>query len=342
MNPSAAPPLPPGPETIHFDLGNGCNTDCVTCWDHSPLLSRPRDAAWKAVRADTAALLRVVDAARAAGTLRSAIVSAMGEPLLHPGAPAFLAELKARGLHVTLITNLLHPSADRLAATGVDALLAGLHAATEETYRAFHPTLPGGAWAAVRARLAARAAAGFGDKHVHVICRVNAHELPAMIEQGAELSAARVNFKLASLARGTERVDLSAAERARLAAEGIPAARARAAALGVRHNLDSLAAQLASPPGATAPIARTGCHMGDRYARIDARGTVYFCCNTETALGVLPDGRGFRELWNGPEWNALRARLAAFDFLPGCARCGKFEQNAKIAAKRRAAGRDGA
>src|SRR5690606_444911 len=33
--------LPLGPQTIHLDVTNACNTDCVTCWDHSPHLQQP-------------------------------------------------------------------------------------------------------------------------------------------------------------------------------------------------------------------------------------------------------------------------------------------------------------
>ena len=38
-----------GPQTVHFDLANACNTRCTTCWHHSPHLlpeHRPT-AAWK-------------------------------------------------------------------------------------------------------------------------------------------------------------------------------------------------------------------------------------------------------------------------------------------------------
>ena len=30
-----------GPQTVHLDITNSCNTDCVTCWDHSPHLLAP-------------------------------------------------------------------------------------------------------------------------------------------------------------------------------------------------------------------------------------------------------------------------------------------------------------
>ena len=36
-----------GPETVHLDVTNGCNTNCITCWDHSPLLTIGRTTAWQ-------------------------------------------------------------------------------------------------------------------------------------------------------------------------------------------------------------------------------------------------------------------------------------------------------
>jgi MoaA/NifB/PqqE/SkfB family radical SAM enzyme len=96
--------------------------------------------------------------------------------------------------------------------------------------------------------------------------------------------------------------------------------------------------QIEAGGAATAPIASVGCHMGDRYARIAVDGTVYYCCNTETTVGCLTNGQGFSELWRSQAWNAMRARLARGEYFPGCARCGKFGQNAKIAMKLRAEG----
>ncbi len=28
-----------GPQTVHFDIVNACNTRCTTCWHHSPYLA---------------------------------------------------------------------------------------------------------------------------------------------------------------------------------------------------------------------------------------------------------------------------------------------------------------
>ena len=50
-----------GPQTVHLDVTNSCNTNCVTCWDHSPLLSHARPAAWKRQRVDVDATRALLD-----------------------------------------------------------------------------------------------------------------------------------------------------------------------------------------------------------------------------------------------------------------------------------------
>lgn len=39
-----------GPETVHIDVTNVCNLDCVTCWNYAPTLDAPKPVAWKRQR----------------------------------------------------------------------------------------------------------------------------------------------------------------------------------------------------------------------------------------------------------------------------------------------------
>ena len=100
-----------GPQTLHIDVTNACNTNCVTCWDHSPHLNEARPTIWKKQRADAAKLRALVDDVCSldgeGGGLQAVIVSGMGEPFTHPEIYEILEDLKARGLHVTIITNLV-------------------------------------------------------------------------------------------------------------------------------------------------------------------------------------------------------------------------------------------
>lgn len=318
-----------GPQTVHLDVTNACNTDCVTCWDHSPHLRAPPSSAWKRQRADPALLSSLLDDIQSLGGLEAIIVSGMGEPFTHPDIYTILRDIKRRGLHLTIITNLVAADVDRIIDIGVDSLLIGVQGASQSSYLAFHPSFHAGHWQRLQAALTRLHAAGRRDKHVQVICSHNAHELAAMIEQAHRFDAAQINFKLASLRGGTEAVAITEAQRRALLATDVPAARQLADSLGVANNLDVFETQLRTGGEATAPIADVGCFLGYHYSRVTVEGTVLYCCNTEVEVGRLAD-HSFSTLWRGPAWEAMRARLRAGRYFPGCHQCGKFNQNIKL------------
>jgi MoaA/NifB/PqqE/SkfB family radical SAM enzyme len=317
-----------GPKTIHIDLTNGCNTNCITCWDHSPLLNETRTAAWKRKRVDAREVIAIVDDAITLGGLQAVIVSGMGEPFTHPEVYEILAALKERDLHVTVITNLIPADAKRIVSLGVDELLIGIHAASERAYQAFHPSFERDEWYRLLAALETFRRAGRRFKHVQVIASCNADELVDMIEFGERWGASQINFKLASLAHGTETARITESQRTRLLEELIP----RARTTKLPNNLDVFERQLRAGGADTAPIDEIGCFMGFVYARVLVDGTVLFCCNTDVVVGSIREAK-FSELWRAPRWNAMRARMRDGDYLPSCRQCGKVVQNVKYGEK---------
>jgi MoaA/NifB/PqqE/SkfB family radical SAM enzyme len=322
-----------GPRTVHVDVTNACNAACITCWDHSPLLATARSPAWKRQRFELAAFDDLVADLAALGSVRNVIVSGMGDPLVHPDIYTMIARVKQHGWHLTVMTNLIAADIDRLERAGVDQFLIGVHGATPRAYAAFHPGWDEREFFTLCAHLRRLAATGAAVRHVQVINRDTAPELVDMVRFGQQFRADRVNFKLASLAGGTEACAITEDQRAELRATAIPAARALADQLGVRTNLALFARQVGATAAddcdddtATVPIAEVGCFAGYFYTRITATGDVLYCCNTEVRVGSLADAR-FAELWRGPAWQALRDRLRRGDYFAGCARCGKFEQN---------------
>ncbi len=325
-----------GPQTVHVDLTNACNTDCVTCWDHSPHLTQARPASWKRQRADAGFVRALLDDIEALGGLEAVILSGMGEPFTHPGVYDVIADVKRRGLHLTIITNLVAADVRRVIDLGVDTLLIGVQGASQQSYLAFHPSFSARHWSLLMEQLAALKAAGRRDKHVQVVCAHNAHELSAMVELAAEHGAAQVNFKLASLRAGTEAVRIDDAQRAALLERDIAAARERAQALGVAENLEVFRAQVEAGGETTAPIEEIGCFLGTSYARITVDGSAQYCCNTETVVGRVDDDTPFSSLWTGDAWAAMRARLREGRYFPGCRQCGKLNQNVKLSRRFRA------
>ncbi len=320
-----------GPGTLHLDITNSCNTNCVTCWDHSPYLSTPRSAAWKRQRVELAQAEDLLDDVLSLGGLRAVIVSGMGEPFTHPEVYDLLAAIKERGLHVTVITNLVAADVHRILALGVDQLLIGVHGATEDSYLAFHPSFRPEEWTKLTRALSLFRAQGKRFKHVQVVSRENGHELTDMVRFAHRYAALQVNFKLASLGHGTEATRIDAALRDRLVRELVPEARRVASELGVETNLDVFGSQLEAGGARTAPIERVGCFMGYAYSRVLVDGTVLYCCNTDVRVGSLAQGERFSDLWRGPAWTALRQRMRDGEYFESCGQCGKLNQNVKIA-----------
>ena len=319
-----------GPETVHIDITNGCNTNCITCWDHSPLLDVAQSSQWKRNRARLEDVVSLLAELEALGGTKNIVLSGMGEPFTHPDVYEMIEAIKERGLSLTIISNLVATDADRIVDSRVDQLLIGIHGASEQSYLAFHPNFRAVEWQKLLVMLDRFKARARRFKHVHVIANSNAHELVAMIEFAANYSASQVNFKLASLRAGTERCRVDERQREQLLAEDIAAATSRAKELGVETNLAVFEQQLLAGGEATAPIAEVGCFMGYAYARVLVDRTVLYCCNTEVEVGRLSASANFRELWRGAAWSAWRERFHRGDYLESCRQCGKFNQNVKL------------
>lgn len=318
-----------GPQTVHVDLANGCNTNCVTCWDHSPLLNEGRSSAWKRKRVaheDFAAL--AADLA-SMNSVEAVILSGMGDPFVNADIYGIIEISKSYGWHVTVLTNALLADAERVLGLDVDMMLISVNGVSPESYMAFHPNLSTRDFYHLLQLLDAFAESGKRFKHVQVINRDTAHEVPEMVRFAARYAAQHVTYKLASLGHGTESCVITEEQRARLQAEWIPLAEAEARRLGVETNLDVFASQVAAGGFTTAPIKDVGCFMGWTYARVTVEGKILFCCSTEVEVGDLARGK-FSEQWFGDVWNETRVRLMQGRYFPGCAQCGKLNQNVKI------------
>ena len=110
----------------------------------------------------------------------------------------------------------------------------------------------------------------------------------------------------------------------------MPRAREAAGRLGVATNLDVLERQLASPGDETTPVGDPGCFMGFAYARVTVDGDVLYCCDPTIRVGSLADGTRFSDLWTGAAWQAAPRPAPGGESFPGCAQCGKYNQNVAL------------
>jgi MoaA/NifB/PqqE/SkfB family radical SAM enzyme len=338
---------------VHVDLVNACNTACLSCWHHSPL--RPRaEADWQRRRFSLQRFSRLLDELEALGGLEQLILSGMGEPTLHPELPELVARVARLGVAreqqalgeqakkalLCVITNGLWERSSWLSQGLRLELLVSLCAWDRESWLRFHAGTPPDGFERVQRNVAAALELGHQVKLVQVIHHEHHHGLVEMVKLAKAWGVGQCSFKLASLDDATRDLAMSPEQRRECLQRHLPRARGVALALGVKTDLEGFEAQLqsADDAGRIAPIEDIGCHLGQRYARVDVDATVYFCCNTNLAIGSL-DEHGFAELWQGHRWWTLRESLARGQFFEGCERCGKVKQNLKLAKAARAAAR---
>ena len=202
-------------------------------------------------------------------------------------------------------------------------LLLNVASGSPETYVAYHPNQPKETFHRLVdgcRRLRGVTAVNM----VQVINGLTAHEVVAMVELAASVGA-RVSFKVGDLPKGTQHFALTAAQKAGLLDEGLPAARKKAKHLGVRHNLDAFERQLRGVKEEQPP-----CFAGYLYSRIAVDGRVFFCC-AHIDAGHVSEGP-FAEVWKSPRYDAIRQTLHRGGSFAACQRCGKHDMN--VAAER--------
>ena len=325
-----------GPQTVHFDIANGCNVRCTTCWHHSPHLNEAHvpSIEWKRKAMSFATYRKIMDDLIELGGLEQIILSGMGDPSLNPELPEMVRFAHQAGVGVTIITNLLALDLkELLASPGELNLLTSVCGVAEQTWNAFHGGSFAGGFGRLIKQLDLLKAASFLPKHVQVINSQNYHEVPNMVRFASKWPAKRVNFKFASLINGTEAVALSDEQKRELVEILIPRASAIAELKGIETDLAAFKTQISVGDHATAPIEEVGCYMGTIYCRITVDLELLYCCNTEISVGYLSDATSFNDLWNGESYRKLRARIGSGDYFDSCRQCGKYKQNYKWADK---------
>jgi MoaA/NifB/PqqE/SkfB family radical SAM enzyme len=118
------------PRQVYIEVTNRCNSLCASCpltYDHFLPFEPKHHLTWPQFR-------RIVDQLP---RIERAVLHGIGEPLLNPQLPRFIAHLKQRGAHVLFNTNAVlldERRGDALRETGLDELRVSLDAATPALY----------------------------------------------------------------------------------------------------------------------------------------------------------------------------------------------------------------
>lgn len=314
-----------GPRFAHVDLTNACNSSCVGCWSHSPLLGERRlQGEARAARLPGDVVRRVVDELARLGTQEIAFVGG-GEPLMHPEALELIAYVKRKGLRCYLHTNFTladEVTVRRLLAARLDHLLVSVWAGQAMTYCATHPGLTAATFERVcdLLRLVASAKRRRQPlvKMCHVVVKPNHQEVVGMFELAVRTGCEVVEFcVLDSLPGLTDGLLLDREELRRVLVQ-CGEIEARVAREGLQHrielsNFNHFTRRLRSAGALRGEydsdvIHTFPCTAGWTFTRIQANGDVNACLKSHRVPVGNIHTASFREIWHGARQAEFRRR----------------------------------
>ena len=331
-----------GPHTFHLDISNRCNTNCIFCGLHSPLLIDPKKKisgrrfteGWKGRMVDEKIFCDLVDDLADIGCREDILFSGEGEPLTHPAADRMIRYVKSKDMALTLFTNGLavdRAKADLFVQSDLDILYWSLSAGTAKTFSALQP---------------ARKATDYGRmidtmrylvEHkrkknnkpyiilAHVINSKNFDECEKTIDLAKDIGIDSVRYQVMHSCSSTEPLLISK-EQFDIASVQLDRARLEAEKAGIEivANIDfqmESAAKTYELPETVLPCHwshdlynRTGCLAGWFFSRSFTDGRISFCCH-DKIIGNLYRAR-FKDLWFSRRYHHIRQSAKAFK--PDC------------------------
>jgi MoaA/NifB/PqqE/SkfB family radical SAM enzyme len=324
------------PRQVYIEVTNRCNSLCASCpltYDHFLPFEPKHHLTWPQFR-------RIVDQLP---QIERAVLHGIGEPLLNPQLPRFVADLKERGAHVLFNTNAVlldERRGDALRAAGLDELRVSLDAATPALY---HRLRGIDKFDQIVANLRAFVARHGGRERPRVSLwfvgmQENLYELPDFVRLAADLGVPEVYLQRLVFFGTGERLEdgttmvpeqslFGALEQRQ--AKLIDACEALAAELGLTFRAS----------GATTPHESVvvqgahpwqGCYRPWTVMYITATGTALPCCIAPFAtpdyqrimLGNIFE-RPLTEVWNDQPYQELRAAVLGERPAPWpCQHCG--------------------
>lgn len=131
-----------GPYSVHIDLTNHCNNDCISCWSFSPLVGfHTMDEETRKKQLPRKVAFRLINDLASMGT-RQIYFTGGGEPFMHPDAIELMEHVKKKGMQCDMSTNFTlinEEKAKRLVNAGIDHINCSMWAGTAEAYEKTHP-----------------------------------------------------------------------------------------------------------------------------------------------------------------------------------------------------------
>jgi len=327
-----------GPHTFHLDISNTCNTNCLFCGLHSPLLVDPKNPTrgrrftegWKNRKLDWPIFEQLVEDLAAIGTREDILFTGEGEPFTHPDLPRMVRLVKGKELGLTVFTNglLLDEQAAALfVEVDLDILYWSLSAASPQTFAKLQPAHGPERFAPLVgnfAELVKRKRQKNNKPYLiqaHVINRLNAHECEAAMDLAIETGVDAVRYQVMHQAGDGMGHLLITAEQFHDVKQQLARARRKAEehevdiVANIDFQLERVADTFAKPDlepyfWSHDLYNRTGCLAGWFFARNFTDGRLSFCCH-DKVVGSLYRGL-FRDIWFSERYRKLRQAAKAF------------------------------
>ncbi len=320
-----------GPLYAQVEPVSACNYSCKFCRDHADaeLTATTIGDGRKIMPLEVAEEL-AADLARM-GTLSVELIG-RGEPLLHPRAAEFIEAFRRRNIEVNIYTHgalLTKEWAKTLVQLGVRTLRLSLNAATPES----HVEIDGSAvgdfekiLGSARMIADARARAGTPVPYLlygFVVMEQNYRDAKLAVQHASKAGMDAVLFKRLL----KHEVSTPHAPRDEEALEAsMEEAKQEAHRLGINTNLDLkdvIPLERLDYREASEQVYKSvPCYVPWYFCLITCEGYVRGCCQCKGVLGELGK-QSFREIWNGPTYEAYRQACRdipknGVHSLPGC------------------------
>jgi MoaA/NifB/PqqE/SkfB family radical SAM enzyme len=323
------------PRQLYIEVTNRCNSLCASCpltYDHFLPFEPKHHLTWPQFR-------RIVDQLP---RIERAVLHGIGEPLLNPNLPRFVAHLKQCGAHVLFNTNAVlldQRRGDALREAGLDELRVSLDAATPALY---HRLRGIDKLQQITANLRAFVARHGGERPRvslwFVGMQENLHELPDVVRLAADLGVPEIYLQRLVFFGAGERLQDGTTMVPEQSLFGTLEQRqteliAECEALAVELGLTFRASGATTPhESVTVKGAHPwqGCYRPWALMYITATGTALPCCIAPFAtpeyerimLGNVFE-RPLAEVWNDRPYQELRAAVLGEQPAPWpCQHCG--------------------
>lgn len=308
-----------GPRSVALAISDVCDTNCVMCWCHSPLLQRGENLTNRQRTGGSSPRQRYMDPAvfetilresREMGTFR-VVLGGNGDPALHPQFDGMLELMEQLEMEPYVLTNGLSVDENRARVWAASRahFRFSIHAGDEGTWLRVHP---GGAPKQFeRLSRVIRMLSKAGGPRVstmHVIHKANFRNVREMVLHARELGVKEVLFRPVRAQGTLAQLVLDPGEQAELHQQ-LRYCEKLAAGYGIRTNLaEYLENDLCIRSGLvqTWPLYRViPCYIGWIYAEFDLDGTMRPCLNSKIVVGRANDQR-LRDIWLSPRYRAFR------------------------------------